>query len=169
MKRYLALALVVLCFLLIVGCGGPAGTPAPMENGLSQSQAAEIPGDLHMEPDWGITLTAEDVSPTGLTLVCAQSGGQLTGEPYTGSYYLLELRSGETWTAVEMLPQEHTVAWTLAAWGVPVEGETEWEVDWQWLYGELPAGAYRIGKEFMDFRGSGDFDEAMFYAEFEIE
>ena len=35
-------------------------------------------------------------------------------------------------------------------------------------YDKLPAGTYRICKDFMDFRGAGDYDEALFYAEFEI-
>lgn len=34
--------------------------------------------------------------------------------------------------------------------------------------GELSAGRYRIGKEFMDFRKTGDYDKEICYAEFEI-
>ena len=42
-----------------------------------------------------------------------------------------------------------------------------WDVRWDWL-GELPAGEYRIGKKIMNFRGTGDYDEEMVYAEFAI-
>ena len=44
----------------------------------------------------------------------------------------------------------------------------EWQTDWSWLHGELPAGEYRIGKEVMNFRGTGDFDEMPYYAEFVV-
>ena len=49
-----------------------------------------------------------------------------------------------------------------------MEATTVWEIDWNWLYGELPAGKYRIGKEIMDFRGTGDYDTSIYFAEFEI-
>ena len=33
---------------------------------------------------------------------------------------------------------------------IPNNAETEWEVNWSRLYGELPAGSYRISKSVMD-------------------
>ena len=51
---------------------------------------------------------------------------------------------------------------------LPKESTGKLEVDWEWLYGKLSAGEYRIGKEFMNFRGTGDFDEQVIYAEFSI-
>ncbi len=44
----------------------------------------------------------------------------------------------------------------------------EWDVNWEWLYGVLAEGKYRIGKEITDFRDTGDYDSAIYYAEFEI-
>ena len=41
--------------------------------------------------------------------------------------------------------------------------------NWEWLYGELPEGNYRIAKEIMDFRETGEYDTAIHYAEFRIE
>ena len=51
---------------------------------------------------------------------------------------------------------------------IPKDNVTEWEIDWEWLYGTLPTGKYRLGKEIMDFRGPGDYDTQIIYAEFEI-
>ena len=31
----------------------------------------------------------------------------------------------------------------------------EWEIDWDWLYGSLEAGQYRIIKDILDFRIQG--------------
>lgn len=118
---------------------------------------------------WGIQLTADKVTPTGLTLVCSQSGGNSAGKLNTGSYYILEVLEDNQWKAVEILPQKHDVAWTQEAWIIPMDDSTEWEVDWEWLYGQLPPGNYRIGKEIMNFRGTGDYDTRFCYAFFAIE
>jgi hypothetical protein len=118
---------------------------------------------------WGIQLTADKVTPTGLTLVCSQSGGNSAGKLNTGSYYILEFLEDNQWKAVEILPQKHDVAWTQEAWVIPMDDSREWEVDWEWLYGQLPPGNYRIGKEIMNFRGTGDYDTRFCYAFFAIE
>ena len=55
------------------------------------------------------------------------------------------------------------------AWIIPINDSCEWEINWEWLYGQLPAGKYRVGKEIMDFKGPGDFEKAVYYAEFVIE
>ena len=117
---------------------------------------------------WGVTLTAEDIASTGITIKCTQSGGNPTGELQTGSWYILE-----TWTREygwKQMPHviDGEIGWTAEAWMIPMNDTCEWEVEWEWLYGAIPNGKYRIGKSIMDFRGSGDFDTAVYYAEFEI-
>ena len=131
--------------------------------GISRTPSTHAYQDL-----WGVKLTAKNITPTGLTIVCTQQDSEPTGELHTGSYYGLEvLRDGE-WVAVDLLPMEHELAWTMEAWGIPANAETEWEVNWSRLYGELPAGSYRISKSVPDFRGSGDFDKKTYYAGFDI-
>lgn len=44
----------------------------------------------------------------------------------------------------------------------------EFELKWERLYGELPAGTYRVVKGFLDFRATGDYDSETYYTEFEI-
>lgn len=66
------------------------------------------------------------------------------------------------------LRPEYSVAWTAEAYYLPLDGSIEFELKWERLYGELPAGTYRIVKGFMDFRGPGDYDSATFLTEFEI-
>lgn len=118
---------------------------------------------------WGITLSAKDVTPEGLTIVCTQSGGSPSGELDAGTYYVLERAEEGLWVAVEYAHPEKEIAWDAVAWVIPMNDTVEWKVDWEWLYGSLPAGHYRIGKEIMDFRASGNYDKAFYYAEFEIE
>ena len=114
---------------------------------------------------WGVTLTAENVTSAGLTIVCRQSGGENVAQLQTGSFYALQKREEAGWTDVSA---EVDIMWTMEAWIIPLGGSASWDVNWEWLYGELPAGEYRIGKEIVNFRGPGDYDEEVVYAEFTI-
>ena len=58
--------------------------------------------------------------------------------------------------------------WEWICYNFPEGQTTEFEYSWEWLYGKLPAGTYRLEKEFMDFRKTADFDKAMYWVEFEI-
>lgn len=116
--------------------------------------------------DWGITLSVKDVTSTGMTLVCSQSGGEITGELECGSDYSLLVNSNGVWNAVPYLVDE--VAWTSEAYCIPMNDSIEFELKWERLYGELPAGTYRVVKGFMDFRGTGDYDTETYHTEFEI-
>lgn len=124
-------------------------------------------GDKRTET-WGVGLNTKNITSTGLTLICYQSGGEPKGDLSTGSYYFLEEKNDNEWVPVEMQPSEYERAWTDEAWVIPMNNDVEWEVNWKELYGELSAGYYRIGKNIMDFRDTGDYDEETYYANFEI-
>lgn len=113
--------------------------------------------------DWGVTLSVKNVTANGATIIFSQSGGNPTGELTTGSYYRLEYKNEEMAFAVE-----GDIAWTSEAYLIPKDGSMETEVNWQWLYGTLEPGNYRIVKEVMDFRGPGDFDKKEYSAEFTV-
>lgn len=149
-----------------VWVNGVLSERAPAVSGLAG--ISRTPATYAYQDNWGVKLTAKNITPSGLTIVCTQQDGEPTGELNTGSYYGLEvLRDGE-WGAVELLPMEGELAWTSEAWMIPANEDTEWDVNWSRLYGELPAGSYRISKSIMDFRGTGDFDKETYYAGFDI-
>lgn len=131
----------------------------------TQEEAAD---DSDTTYDWGITMTAENVTPTGADIVIRQEGGKVTGELNTGSFYVIERLENGAWTQVPYLPQEGEVAWTSVAFMLEKGSARTFSENWGWLYGELPEGAYRIGKGISDFRGTGDYDDCMYYAEFTI-
>ncbi|MBQ4347173.1 MAG: hypothetical protein IJC39_01840, partial [Firmicutes bacterium] len=122
--------------------------------------------NLSDETDWEISLSAENISPTGLTLICTHSGGNPTGELQTGSNYKLYARESEIWEEVPYIVDN--VAWTMEAYMIPSDGFIEQKLNWEKLNGSLPAGKYRLAKDFMDFRATGDYDTKIFYTEFEI-
>ena len=116
-------------------------------------------------PNWGLTLSVKNVTESGLTLVCTQSGGELTGELQTGSDYKLIVLK-EAWEDVPTIIEDY--GWNTIAYEVFKNGVTEFEYNWEWLYGKLPAGTYRLVKGFTHFRESGDYDTFAYWTEFEI-
>lgn len=123
-------------------------------------------------PNWGLTLSVKNVTSTGLTLLCTQSGGEPTGTLETGEpYRLISLVDG-TWKTVEELPLPEGVdgrAWNSLAYLIPMEETREFEINWGWIFGELQPGTYRLIKEVMDFRGTANYDTFDYWVEFEIQ
>lgn len=113
----------------------------------------------------GIRLSVSNATATGLTLICAQAGGRPTGTLQTGRPYWLEKEANGEWKAIKPLQD---LIWTSEAFLINMNEKTEWSLNWSHIYGTLPAGTYRIGKKMMDFRGTGDYDEQAYYAEFKI-
>ena len=150
--------MILVLMLALSACTG--GETAP-ETTLPLDSTAPV-------VDLGVSLRVEQLSDSGATLVFSHSGTRADGELTTGSFFTLQTLTGDGWTDTPLLPQEYDVAWTMEAYLIPTGGEMELSVTWEWLYGKLEPGTYRIGKSVTLFRGPGDFDEAMVWAEFEI-
>ena len=93
MKKCLFAILILTVVGGLIGCGKePVGDPGAVDEEYSyvdeKYEKLENNEDEGF-PDWGITLSVKDVTDSGLTLVCTQSGGELTGELQTGSDYKL--------------------------------------------------------------------------------
>lgn len=116
---------------------------------------------------WGLTLYADNVTKTGMTIEFEQFGGSPTGDLQTGDWYILETTVNDEWQIIE--PKQDNTAWNSIAYMIKVNDVTELEVDWEWLYGELAPGYYRLSKEIMDFRAAGDFDKEIYQVHFTIE
>ncbi len=124
---------------------------------------------VHLDEGWGVSMWAEDVTATGLTLICEQFGGNADGQLQTGEWYTLEAMNEENeWVDVPTNPLID-YAWNSVAYNIKANEQSAFEIDWQWLYGKLPAGQYRIGKEIMNYRAPGDFDKEIYYADFYVE
>lgn len=143
----------------VPGKGGGSGASSSSGESSSSGQTAEDP--------WGLSLAVKDVTPTGLTLVITQQGGSPTGELQYGSDYTLEVQQDGAWQAVPHA-DDNDWAWTAVAYLVTMDGQQEEPVDWEWLFGPLSPGHYRLGKPFMDFRDTGDYDTQVYSVEFDI-
>lgn len=118
-------------------------------------------------PDWGVVLRVKDVTPAGLTLICTREGGNATGEVVCGTDYYLRMKEGDTWEPVPTVIENY--AWDGIAYPIEEGKDREFEISWEWLYGKLPAGTYRLTKGFLDVREAGDYDTGKYWVEFEIE
>ena len=135
------------------------------ETDFTMDRDTSLGGDAGF-PDWGLTLLVKDVTPAGLTLVCTKEGGNPTGILRCGTDYHLSVLEDGVWKDVPTVIEEY--GWNSLAYNFPEGQETEFDCSWEWLYGKLPAGTYRLTKGFMDFREAGDYDTAVYWVEFEI-
>lgn len=166
MKRWLTLTLAGLLALSLAGCGSSDGAVSSAPQGINSS-SSESSSVQTAEDSWGLILSVKNVTPTGLTLVIAQQGGSPTGTLQYGSEYTLEVEQDGAWQNVPDIV-DGNFAWDGMAYLVTMDGETEQAVDWDWLFGPLSPGHYRLSKEFMDFRDTGDYDTQLYEVEFDI-
>lgn len=127
-----------------------------------------LPMEPDKEVDWGLTMTAREVTPTGLTLVFDQSGVELEDDLLTGTdFHLCVLENGE-WKPVEY--KKSRPAWAGVGISIYRGNITKLSQKWENMYGELPYGTYRIGKS-VSYRASGtyEWEEAYFFADFVID
>ena len=98
----------------------------------------EETGDIYDREDWGLSFEITEVSPTGLTLRCTQSGGQLIGQPEIQSYWLVSY-NGEDLTRNDGFEAAPSLNATLQT-----DDVTELTIDWTEPYGELSSGEYEV-------------------------
>ncbi len=122
--------------------------------------------DFQQNDKWGIKMYAENVSKTGLTLKLEHFGGEYKGTLEYGNPYTLEKLNNGKW---EEVPYKNVAVWNMPAYNVPRNDIAEINVDWSYIYGELPEGTYRIGKEFTDFTQEINKEKKVYFAQFTIE
>lgn len=107
----------------------------------------------------GVSLSLKNISPTGAVLVLNQYRPDApTGKLQHGSDFILEVEKNGVWEEVPIVV-EGDYAFNAAAYLIPNGETSEMALDWEWLYGTLAPGNYRIRKQLMDFRAAGDFDK----------
>lgn len=115
----------------------------------------------------GLRMYAKDVTPIGCTLVFSQTGGNVTGELQTGQRYEIQVRNAHgEW--IDNSSKDVEIAWDDIAYLISNDDTTKMDLNWEYLYGRLNDGHYRIVKRVMDYRAPGDYDEYDICAEFDI-
>ena len=122
-------------------------------------------------------VSLKDITPTGATFVFTQyDTKESKGELVYGDDFVIERREGDKWESISVVVEGdygfHDIAYTLTPDApdehgyVTGQATAEAVIDWEWLYGKLLPGEYRIGKSVLDFVESGKFDKYMVYAHF---
>ena len=113
----------------------------------------------------GMTMTVKKKSaePTGLTFILENKSDR---ECLYGSDFWVEKKINDAWYRVP--PVITNYGFTAIGYTLSPGKKKSSEVQWEWLFGSLPAGEYRFVKSVLDFRSTGDYDEYHLAAEFEL-
>ncbi len=82
-----------------------------------------------------------------------------------GDYFAIQVEKDGAWYSLTV-PENigyHAIAYVVA----PGEAGV-WHINWEYVYGKLPIGKYRMVKDVMDYRVPGDYTKYYLAAEFEI-
>ena len=89
-----------------------------------------------------VTMTLSDVTPTGAVVTIQDCNP----EPFVyGEWYVIEQQKDGLWYEVKTKINDY--GFNEIGWLTDENGTLTMDVDWEWLYGELPAGHYRILKQ----------------------
>lgn len=122
------------------------------------------------EENFGVLMKVKNLTPSGGTLefrhkeIWKHPNGTLT----FGDDFVIEKADGDEWKELPVVVDGdygfNDVAYNLEKWAY-----TEAEINWEWLYGKLSKGKYRLSKTVTDTKDSGGCDEYTVYAQFIIE
>ena len=143
MKKILIVILVVACMAM---CGCQPSYPSPYEI-------------VECEDGFVISVDEASVSPTGLTVVITND----TDQDYSyGAWYRVEKKKHDNWVQVNPITY-----WGQNDWldGVGANSTKSIVYEWEWYYGELKPGEYRIVLELQP----GESEYRYYAAEFVIE
>lgn len=107
------------------------------------------------------------MTATGADVVFTRRDDSPEGSIITGSYYWLEVYKDGQWLEMELIESDVTRTWTAIAYPINENSSREFTVAWEWLYGTLSTGKYRIGKE-INYDWGENSHTRYVYAEFEI-
>ena len=89
-----------------------------------------------------VTMTLSDVTPTGAVVTIQDCNP----EPFVyGEWYVIEQEKDGLWYEVKTKITDY--GFNEIGWLTDDNGQLTMDVNWEWLYGKLPAGHYRILKQ----------------------
>ncbi|WP_246552286.1 M56 family metallopeptidase [Vallitalea pronyensis] len=115
----------------------------------------------------GVTMTLKEGTASSISLTLVIENNSSSYCTY-GEYFWLEKKINGSWYQVPVAIDGdyafHDIGYDLAS-----GDNRELKVDWGWLYGDLDNGEYRIVKDILDFRSTGDYDKYYLTAGFTVD
>ena len=140
--------------------------------GMNLPAVVDTPWTKEVNTLDGVTLSMEKYTDTNgeleinnLLRLNLQSSDDLGKTLQTGAWFTIQREMDGVW--YDLVPIAE-VGWEQIAYIIPAGETTVLPVTWEYLYGELPTGEYRIVIEIQDWRAPGDFDTYYLADEFEI-
>lgn len=154
MKKLLAMVLVIMLAGVSAGCAksDPAESAlvslGPVSSAVKESAVSLTTSSTEPVAHEGVTMKPEDgtLFSGGATFEVTNSTGD---EAVFGSYYELQRKTGDgQWQPLDYILDKNSIGWESIAY--IIKGNSTWEVkiNWEWLYGKLAKGNYRLVKNF---------------------
>ena len=115
--------------------------------------------------DIGVSMDLSDISPVGATVHFYRFDTGIAEELSYGDSYIIEKEADGKWEEVPEVAKN--AAFNDIAHIIPANETVEAEINWEWLYGELLPGTYRLKKTVIE-GGGGDHKEHELMAQFLI-
>ena len=115
-------------------------TPELVENvwdPKEQGQAETI-----YDPEAGVTATLRDISNVGANLIIRREDGDDGAEVVYGEAYIIQRQEDGEWQDAETVPDNY--GFPMVGYNVPGGAEASIYYNWEWLYGALEPGEYRM-------------------------
>ena len=147
----------------------------PKENGYvdNEEQAnsdVNVPEIIDSEKDAnvfsplaGVTMEVTEYSNTSVSVRITNDTDK---DIQCGSDFCLEMQDEETEEWRELDEVIDNAAFTMEAYRIQKDSPYETVINFEWLYGRLESGRYRMVKTVTDFRGTGDYTDYTYTAEF---
>ena len=145
-----------------ITCDGGFTEPAPHYGTLISIR--DIDTDV-LSPLDGVTMEVTECSDTSVTVRIMNDTDK---DIQCGEDFCLEIQDEGTGKWRKLDEVIDNAAFNAIAYMVQKDSHYEAVIDFEWLYAKLEPGRYRIVKTVTDFRGTGDFTDYTFTAEFSI-
>ena len=153
-RRPLVVGILVALLIMILAAAAVAANWEYVMDSVDVEYPVTDSGQIlpYETPDWGLAFSASNVSPSGLELICVQSGGDYSGQLMTGDHYYIERKTDSGWEVVSFA--EENYVWISADMKISENEACTWRLDWSNIYGALPPGSYRLRKPVWELNGN---------------
>jgi len=141
-----------------------------MDNEEQANSDVNVPETIDSEKDAnvssplvGVTMEVTEYSDTSVSIRITNDTDK---DIQCGSDFCLEMQGEETEEWRELDEVIDNAAFTMEAYRIQKDSSYETVINFEWLYGKLESGKYRIVKTVTDFRGTGDYTDYTYTAEF---
>ena len=144
MKRIIAIVIALICVaVLFAACSNESSDQVDKGSKF-------LPTEIE-----NVSIRISDVSESGATVTIKDTNK----EPFLyGEWYSVEKYDGGQWTEIEPIIENY--AFTMIGYIPDENDEVKFEINWEWFYGKLPAGSYRLIKSVDNKYMSVSFDIA---------